>query len=245
MKWLRDRFEREGPGIPKDAPKKRGLALFLQIIGREAWDLFALNLMIVVLSLPIVTIPAVYAAATRICVSMVRDENIYLYRDFRDALRQTWLVATLGGLGFAIALAVSGYAIFIYGQLALLNFVYAAPLALAVAAFVFVSMIAAHFMVLLAVRSMALTQLLRLAFIATLARPLPALAAFGFVAALWLAHIIFYPVSVFMPAVFNFSLGTLAVTFAVLKATDFVLSLPGPRPQGTTEEFADAQMRRR
>ncbi len=92
MKWLRDRFEREGPGIPKDAPKKRGLALFLQIIGREAWDLFALNLMIVVLSLPIVTIPAVYAAATRICVSMVRDENIYLYRDFRTLCgRPGWL----------------------------------------------------------------------------------------------------------------------------------------------------------
>ncbi|SMD01294.1 DUF624 domain-containing protein [Rhizobium sp. RU36D] len=245
MKWLRDRFEREGPGIPKDAPKKRGLALFGQIIGREAWDLFALNLMIVVLSLPIITIPAVHAAATRICVSMVRDENRYLYRDFRDALRDTWVTATLGGMGFAVGLVISGYAIFIYGQLALVNYVYAAPLALAVATFVFVSMIAAHFMVLLAVRPMTLLQLLRLALIATLARPLPALSAFVFVAALWLAHVVFYPVSVFMPAVFNFSLGTLAITFAVLKATDFVLSLPGSTPQGRTKEFADAHMRRR
>jgi hypothetical protein len=243
MKWLRERFEREGPGIPKNAPKKRGLALFAQIIVREAWELFALNLMIVVLSLPIVTIPAVQAAATRICVSMVRDENIYLYRDFRDALRETWLTATIWGSGLAIVLAISGYALFIYGQLAVASLVYAVPMALALATFVFVALIGAHFLVLLAVRPQSGHVLLRLAFLATLARPLPALLAFALVAALWLAHVVFYPVSVFMPAVFNFSLGTLAITFAVLKATDFVLSLPGPMPQQTTEEFADAHRR--
>lgn len=244
MKWLRDRFEREGPGIPKDAPVKRGLALFGQIIVREAWELFKLNLMIVVLSLPVITIPAVHAAATRICVSMVRDENVYLLRDFRDALRETFVTATIWGTGFAIALALSGYAVFIYGQLALASLTYAVPVALSLATFVFVLMLAAHFFVLLAVKPMGGRQLLRLAFIATLARPLPALGAFAFVVALWLAHIVFYPVSVFMPAVFNFSLGTLAVTFAVLKATDFVLSLPGPGRREDTEEFADARVRR-
>lgn len=245
MKWLWQRWNSEGPGIPKDAPKKRGLALFAQIVGREFWELFKLNLLIVLFSLPVVTIPATHAAATRICISMSRDENVYLFRDFLEALRALAWPATLWGFAFAGCLTLCGYAAFIYGQLALTSLVYAIPFALALAACLLLGMVAAHLFVLLARQSLPAWTLLRLAFMATLVRPLPVLGAFAFIAALWLAHIVFYPVSVFMPAVFNFSLGTLAVTFAVLKATDFVLQLPGQGPGGITEDFADAHMRRR
>ena len=70
-------------------------------------------------------------------------------------------------------------------------------------------------------------QLLRLALLGALAKPLPALAALGFVALLWVLHIVFYPVSIFMPAVINFSFGTLAVTFGVHEATARLLAPTG------------------
>ena len=65
---------------------------------------------------------------------------------------------------------------------------------------------------------------IRLARLGALARPLPALAAFGVVAVLWLLHVAFYPASIFMPALFNFSFGTLAVTFGVHKAAASLLA---------------------
>ncbi|OLP46763.1 YesL family protein [Rhizobium oryziradicis] len=221
MNWLRARFQREGPGIPKDAPKKRGLALFAQIVVREAWDLFKLNLMIVVFCLPIITIPAAHAAATRICISMVRDENTYLWRDFWQAFCRHFKAATAWGLVSATVLGLSGYAAFIYGQLAIVNFAFAAAATLCVMIWVFVLALTAHVFVLLVEKpDLAPYDLARRAALAMLGRPWPILAAFAFIASLWLLHIVFYPVSVFMPAAFNFSLATLSVTFSALKASD-------------------------
>ncbi|MGO7815386.1 hypothetical protein ACC674_38075, partial [Rhizobium ruizarguesonis] len=67
-------------------------------------------------------------------------------------------------------------------------------------------------------------QLLRLAALASVVRPFPALAALSFTAGLWLAHILFYPVSVFMPATFNFSLGMFAVAFGVHRTAVMVFA---------------------
>lgn len=232
MNWLRARFQREGPGIPKDAPKKRALALFAQIIVREAWDLFKLNLMIVVFSLPLITIPATHAAATRICISMVRDENTYLWRDFWQAFCRYFKAATAWGLVSAAVLGLSGYAAFIYGQLAILNFAFAAAATLCLTVWILVLALTANLFVLLVERpDLTAYDLARRAALAMLGRPWPVLAVFAFIAGLWLLHIVFYPVSVFMPAAFNFSLATLSVTFSALEASDKDHSQkPGRRP---------------
>jgi hypothetical protein len=92
---------------------------------------------------------------------------------------------------------------------------YAVPLVLAVSVSLGVLMTAMAAIVLMAAEEAPQPKLIRRAVTATLLRPLPALAALACVAALWLAHVMFYPVSVFMPAVANFSLGMLIVTFAM------------------------------
>jgi uncharacterized membrane protein YesL len=224
MNWLQARFQREGPGIAKDAPRKHGLALFAQIVAREAWDLFKLNVMIVVFSLPIITIPATHAAATRICLSMVRDENTYLFRDFWQAFCGNFVKATAWGGVVAVLLCAFGYAVFIYAQLAINSLVYALAATACLAVWVFIVLLSAYLFTLLVQQpNLSAGDQIRLAALATLSRPWPVLGAFGFVAALWLAHITFYPISVFMPAAFNFSLATLAITFSTLKSINPVL----------------------
>jgi hypothetical protein len=66
MDWLRNYWLREGPGIPKDAPTRKGLALFGEIVGREWWELVKLNLLFIVFALPLVTLPAAAFATTRV-----------------------------------------------------------------------------------------------------------------------------------------------------------------------------------
>ena len=57
-----------------------------------------------------------------------------------------------------------------------------------------------------------------------MAQPLSGLGALLFVALLWFAHVYFYPASVFLPVLVNFSLGALVSSFAVDKGVQLGFS---------------------
>ncbi|WP_087004417.1 YesL family protein [Rhizobium sullae] len=230
MQSLRDMWTKEGPGIAKNAPKKNGLALFVETFAREWWEMVKLNILFILASLLVVTIPAAIAAMARISVTFVEDRNTYLVRDFAEGFVEYFLRATIWGLAFALAIGLGIYAIATYAAAAQDNLVLALPLTIALFATVFILVIACHLVVLMVMRDMPAHQLLRLAAVASFIRPLPALAALLFVAALWLAHVAFYPVSVFMPATLNFSLGMFAVAFGVHRAAVMVLGLSPAAP---------------
>lgn len=226
MQWLEAMWTKEGKGIDKDAPKRTGLALFFQIFAREWWELVKLNLLFILASLPLVTLPAACFATAQICRAMVEDRNVYLLRDFVASFRRHALRATLWGLVTSAVLALGIYAIAIYGGQVRDTLVYAGPLVISLVATAFVALWATHFMVLSVMDERPVLQVLRLSALATLLYPLPLLAALAFVAALWLAHILFYPVSVFMPATLNFSTGLFAILFGAHRAATLVLALP-------------------
>ncbi|MBB4292566.1 putative membrane protein YesL [Rhizobium leguminosarum] len=226
MQWLRDMWTKEGPGIAKDAPKRTGLALFAEILVREWWEMVKLNILFIVASLLVVTLPAALVAMARVSVALVEDRNTYLLRDFTDAFLRYFWRATAWGLALGGALAIGIHAVVTYAAGARDNLLLSAPLAIALVATAFVAVLACHLIVLMVMRDLPALRLLRLAALASVIRPLPALAALAVVASLWLAHILFYPVSVFMPATFNFSLGMFAVAFGVHRATVLVLDLP-------------------
>ena len=225
MNWLSQFWTREGPGIPKDAPPKQGLALLADVVARNWWELIQLNLLVVIFSLPLVTIPAALAAATRICVLMLEDCNVYLGRDFLGAFRQMfWKATAVGVMGIGLA-GLAAYAAYIFLQAAKANLLLALPLTVSASTAVFAVIVASYAFILLALRDQPLALLLKHALLGALARPIPALAALGFVGLLWVLHILFYPASLFMPAVINFSFGTLAVTFGVHRAAARLLAL--------------------
>ncbi|MGO7399476.1 DUF624 domain-containing protein [Rhizobium ruizarguesonis] len=223
MQWLRDMWTREGPGIPKDAPKRTGLALFAEILVREWWEMVKLNFLFILAGLFVVTLPAALAAMARVSVALVEDRSTYLLRDFTEAFLRYFWRATAWGLALAVALAVCIHAIATYGAGARDNLLLSAPLTVALVATAFVAVLACHLVILMVMRDLPALQLLRLAALASVVRPFPALAALAFTAGLWLAHILFYPVSVFMPATFNFSLGMFAVAFGVHRTAVMVL----------------------
>ena len=224
MGWLSDHWRREGPGIPKDLPRKTGLALLAETIRREWWELVKLNLLFVLASLPLVTLPAAQVAATRICLAMVEDRNHYLWRDFREAFTARFLEATAAGLALCGALLLAGYVTGLYAHMAVGNLAFVAPLALSAAVLLLLPLYGGHLFVLMAMTSLPVGRLVWPAFLGLLSRPLPALSALAAVAVLWIAHVVLYPASVLMPALFNFSIGTLLMTFSVHKAAVLALS---------------------
>lgn len=239
MQWLRDMWTKEGPGIPKNAPKKVGLALFGQTFAREWWEMVKLNILFILAALFIIPLPAALAAMAFVCVAFVEDRNTYLLRDFIEALRRYFWRATIWGLVFAAAIGLGVYAVGTYASAARDNLVMAVPLAIALVVTAFLSLMACHLLVLMVMRDLPAKTLLQLSAIASIIRPLPLLAALLFNAVLWLAHIAFYPVSVFMPATLNFSLGMFAIAFAAHRAAMMVLALPvATRPNPQTEAAA-------
>ena len=213
MQWLEAFWTKEGKGIPKDAPKKTGVPLFAEIIAREWWELVKLNLLFLLFSLPLVTLPAALFATGTICRMMAEDRPVYLLRDFLEALRARALRATVWALVAGTAVILGVGAVSAYAAAAKTSLFYAAPLALSLVVTLFVTLWAACFVMVSVTEMRPFWDTLKLSALAALLRPLPLLAALAFVATLWVAHILFYPVSVFMPAVMNFSLGMFAVAF--------------------------------
>ncbi|MDC7744751.1 YesL family protein [Rhizobium binxianense] len=226
MQWLRDMWTKEGPGIAKDAPKRTGLALFAEVLVREWWEMVKLNILFILASLLVVTLPAALVAMARVSVALVEDRNTYLLRDFTEAFLRYFWRATAWGLALTGALAIGIHAIVTYAAGARDNLLLSVPLAITLVATAFAAVLACHLIVLMVMRDLPALRLLRLAALASVIRPLPALGSLAVVASLWLAHILFYPVSVFMPATFNFSIGMFAVAFGVHRAAVLVLDLP-------------------
>lgn len=67
------------------------------------WDIIQLNFFWFVCSLPIVTIGASTAAAFRVCMKMVDDEEGYISREFFKGFKENWKQGTV--IGFLTILA--------------------------------------------------------------------------------------------------------------------------------------------
>ncbi|MBR5739290.1 MAG: YesL family protein [Lachnospiraceae bacterium] len=111
--------QKEKPDIPKDAPKKKGLALVFSTLWREFFGLLKLNFVFILASLPIVTIPAAIKAMSRITISMVRDENYFLWHDFWAAFKDDFWKSFFGGLVFLAAFILFSFSILAYNELAM------------------------------------------------------------------------------------------------------------------------------
>lgn len=98
MVWFRPSYLKEGPGIEKDAPPKKGMALFFEIFVREFWQILKLNLLFVVCAAPLITFGAARAALSRCTMNMVRDVPNDVWYDFRQELKKDFTRNTVFGL---------------------------------------------------------------------------------------------------------------------------------------------------
>lgn len=105
------------PGIEKNAPKKKGFALFFEIFWREFWGLLKLNLLFLVSCIPVVTIPAALTAMNRITVTMVRDRNYFMLADYWKAFKRDFGKSLLGGIVLLAALVLFGISTWFYYML--------------------------------------------------------------------------------------------------------------------------------
>ena len=91
-------FGKPGPGVAKDAPRKKGFVVFFEIYIRKFWKLFTANLLFVVAALPVVTVGWANAGLTFITRNFVREKHAFLVEDFKDTIKKNRGQALLVGI---------------------------------------------------------------------------------------------------------------------------------------------------
>ena len=103
---------KEGPGVSKNEPKKRGFFAFMEIYGRKFWKLAIAGLLWAVVSLPVVTRGWADAGLTFITRNYSRQKHAFIKEDFFDTIKRNRGQALVCGI---INLLVTGLIFFNFG----------------------------------------------------------------------------------------------------------------------------------
>ena len=116
MDFFKLNYEKECTVICKDSPNKTGFKLFLDILFREFWNLIKVNLLFILFSIPIITIPAAYGALSSVTMSMVKEKLSYIFSDFKDAFICNWRQCSINGIIFLILSIILTTSIIFYSE---------------------------------------------------------------------------------------------------------------------------------
>lgn len=109
-------FTKEGPGISKDAPKKKAFFVFWETFFRNFFKFFSINLAHTILSLPLLTHGLASAGITNVTRNIARDKHSFGLSDFFSTIRKNWKQALAVGIINTILTAVLLFAIRFYND---------------------------------------------------------------------------------------------------------------------------------
>ena len=107
-------YNKVGPGVDKNAPKKRGFVVFFEIYFRKFWKLIEASLLYVLLSIPVLTLGLSNAGLTFIGRNFARQKHAFVWSDFWDTVRKNWKQALPVGIINTLLQFVMAYALYFY-----------------------------------------------------------------------------------------------------------------------------------
>lgn len=109
-------YSKPGPGVHKNAPKKKSFVVFFEIFFRKFWKLITANLLFVLVSLPLLTVGLANAGLTYITRNFAREKHAFIAGDFFDTIKKNWKQALAVGIINLIATVVIIFDVwFFYG----------------------------------------------------------------------------------------------------------------------------------
>lgn len=107
-------YEKEGPGIEKDAPKKKAFIVFFETFFRNIWKFISVNAVYLLLSIPIVTSGLANVGITNVTRNIARDKHSFMVSDFFDTVKKNWKQATIVTIINTIAYLIAFFALRFY-----------------------------------------------------------------------------------------------------------------------------------
>jgi len=234
LKLFSRNYDRPGPGVNKDEPRKKGAARFFEVLFRDFSDLAKLNFIFFICILPsaavfvlglfgfipelaypvslILSFPAGGAAVACVfCVTkLLRDDPGYIWFDFKRKFRESFKQAMAPGIACAaiIQVQILLWIPVLFGEAAI-SPVWIAAMFLILVIF---AMVSPYVFILLAYVDLNALQTVRNGILLSLANAPRSIAGAASGGVLWAAFVLFLPYSLlFLPliAVFGFSLSWL------------------------------------
>jgi len=187
-------YAKSGPGISKDEPQKHSLFLFFELYFRKFWKLVQINLLFFIScipflipfilvsyflgknvlldylsALPIVGIAVIYSGFTFILRNFAREENAFLWLDFKDTIKSNWRQSIIIGVIDFAAFIILHFSINFYFLQVKTNILFIIPLFLCVFIAMVIIFMQYYLFVMLITFSLTMKQLLRNAAIFSLA----------------------------------------------------------------------------
>lgn len=107
-------YDRPGPGIKKDGPKKKTFFVLFEIWWRNIWKLCVSSL--VYSALTILLIPGGLGAAgiTNVARNLARDKHSFGLSDFIETVKKNWKQSLVAGIINLVIDAINAFAIYFY-----------------------------------------------------------------------------------------------------------------------------------
>lgn len=99
-------YNKEGPGISKDAPKKRTFVVFFETYFRNFWKFLPISIVYSILALPQLTSGLANVGMTHVARNTARDKHSFGFSDFFDTIKKNWKQALAAGIINTIVYAV-------------------------------------------------------------------------------------------------------------------------------------------
>lgn len=107
---------KEGPGISKNAPKKKAFFVFFETFFRNFFKFVSINLVYVFVSVPILTHGMSAAGITNVTRNIARDKHSFGLSDFFETIRKNWKQSLAVGVINTIITALLVFAIWFYNE---------------------------------------------------------------------------------------------------------------------------------
>lgn len=91
-------YEKEGPGISKNGPKKKTFVVFFETFFRNFWKFIPINLVYILLSLPILTNGFANVGLTNVARNTARDKHSFGLSDFFETIKKNFKQSLLAGI---------------------------------------------------------------------------------------------------------------------------------------------------
>lgn len=108
-------YEKEGPGVDKNAPQKKSFIAFWELFFRKFWKLIEVNLIYLLTCIPVVTIGLGNAGMTFLTRNFSREKPVFVVSDYVDIIRKNWKQALpVGVINTALTLLLAYDIVFFF-----------------------------------------------------------------------------------------------------------------------------------
>lgn len=109
-------YTKEGPGIDKNAPKKKTFVVFFETFFRNMWKLISVNAVYIILTLLIIPVGLANVGITNVTRNLARDKHSFMLSDFFETIKKNWRQGLVVGIINTVVFAIMLLSIRFYAK---------------------------------------------------------------------------------------------------------------------------------